>query len=58
VKKRPSVQRTKREKRDHPIEPVPSRLSRRRFLTFPGTGSAAVAAGSTGVLTGCAQGEE
>ncbi len=58
MKKRPSVQRTKREKRDHPIEPVPSRLSRRRFLTFLGTGSAAVAAGSTGVLTGCAQGEE
>jgi secreted PhoX family phosphatase len=33
-------------------------MSRRRFLTFLGTGSAALAAGSAGVLTGCAQGEE
>jgi secreted PhoX family phosphatase len=58
VAKEPSVQRTKREKRDHPIEPVPSGLSRRRFLTFLGTGSAALAAGSAGVLSGCAQGKE
>src|SRR5918997_2646058 len=58
VAKEPSVQRTKRDKRDHPIEPVPSGLSRRRFLTFLGTGSAALAAGSAGVLTGCAEGEE
>lgn len=56
--KEPSVQRTKREKRLHPIEPVPSGLSRRRFLTFLGTGSAALAAGSAGVLSGCAPGEE
>ena len=56
--KEPSVQRTKREKRDHPIEPVPSGLSRRRFLTFLGTGSAALAAGSAGGLSGCAQGKE
>jgi secreted PhoX family phosphatase len=33
-------------------------MSRRRFLTFLGTGSAALAAGSAGVLTGCAQSEE
>src|ERR687894_1764996 len=58
VAKEPSVQRTKREKRDHPIEPVPSDLSRRRFLTFFGTGSTALAAGSAGVLSGCAPGEE
>ena len=56
--KEPSVQRTKREKRLHPVEPVPSGLSRRRFLTFLGTGSAALAAGSAGVLSGCAQGKE
>jgi uncharacterized protein DUF839 len=58
VAKEPSVQHTKTEKRDHPIEPVPSGLRRRRFLTFLGTGSAALAAGSDGVLSGCAQGEE
>ncbi len=56
--KESSVQRIKREKRLHPIEPVPSGLSRRRFLTFLGTGSAALAAGSAGVLTSCAEGEE
>ena len=50
--KGPRVQRTKREKRDQSIEPVPSGLSRRRFLTFLGTGSAALAAGSAGIL-GC-----
>ena len=33
-------------------------MSRRRFLTFLGTGSAALAAGSAGVLTGCAESEE
>jgi secreted PhoX family phosphatase len=58
VKKSPRVQRTKTEKRDHPIEPVPSGLIRRRSLTFLDTGSAGLAAGSTRVLTSCAQGEE
>jgi uncharacterized protein len=58
VKKGPSVQRTKGEKRDHPIDPVPSGLIQRRFLTFLGTGSAALAAGSARALTSCAQGEE
>ena len=54
----PSVRRIKREKRDLPVALAPSGMSRRRFLTFLGTGSAALAAGSAGVLTGCAKGEE
>jgi hypothetical protein len=58
VKKGPSVQRTKGEKRDNPIEPVPSGLIRRRFFTIPGTGSAALGAGSASALTSCAKGEE
>jgi hypothetical protein len=58
VKKGPSVQRTKGEKRDHPIDPVPSGLIRLRFLTFLGTGSPALAVGSARALTSCAQGEE
>ncbi len=56
--KQPSVQRIKKEKRDQSIEPAPAGLSRRRFLTFLGTGSAALAAGSAGVLTGCAKSDE
>ena len=51
MKKGPSVQRTEGEKRDHPIDPVPSGLIRRRFLTFLGTGSAALAAGSARVFS-------
>ena len=54
----PSVRRIKSEKRNLPVEPAPSGMSRRRFLTFLGTGSAALAAGSAGVLTGCAESEE
>src|ERR671920_774647 len=54
----PSVRRIKREKHNLPVELAPSGMSRRRFLTFLGTGSAALAAGSAGVLTGCAQSEE
>jgi hypothetical protein len=42
VKQGPSVQRTKGEKRDHPIESVPGGLIRRRFHTFLGTDSAAL----------------
>ncbi|HKH12977.1 MAG TPA: alkaline phosphatase PhoX [Rubrobacter sp.] len=53
----PSIQRIKKEKRDREVEP-PEGMSRRRFLTFLGTGSAALAAGSSGVLVGCAEGEE
>ncbi|MGH3145096.1 MAG: PhoX family protein, partial [Rubrobacter sp.] len=45
-------------KRDLEVEPVSAGMSRRRFLTFLGTGSAALAAGSSGVLAGCAEGEE
>jgi uncharacterized protein len=54
----PSVRRIKSEKRNLPVEPAPTGMSRRRFLTFLGTGSAALAAGSAGVLTGCAESEE
>ena len=54
----PSIKRIKSEKRNLPVEPAPAGMSRRRFLTFLGTGSAALAAGSAGVLTGCAESEE
>jgi uncharacterized protein len=54
----PSVRRIKSEKRNLPVDPAPAGMSRRRFLTFLGTGSAALAAGSAGVLTGCAESEE
>src|SRR3712207_5867711 len=53
----PSVQRIKKEKRGRGVEPARG-VSRRRFLTFLGTGSAALAAGSSGILVGCAEGEE
>ncbi len=53
----PSVRRIKQEKRDVEVGPADG-MSRRRFLTFLGTGSAALAAGSSGVLVGCAEGEE
>ena len=46
----PDVMRIKREKRNQRVEPAPAGMTRRRFLTFLGTGSAALAAGSTGVL--------
>jgi secreted PhoX family phosphatase len=58
VAKKPSIQRIKKEKRDQPLEPAPAGMTRRRFLTFLGTGSAALAAGSTGVLVGCSEGQE
>jgi secreted PhoX family phosphatase len=54
----PSVRRIKSEKRNLPVEPAPAGMSRRRFLTFLGTGSAALVAGSAGVLTACAESEE
>ena len=53
----PSVQRIKKEKRAREVEPA-NGVSRRRFLTFLGMGSAALAAGSSGLLVGCAEGEE
>jgi secreted PhoX family phosphatase len=40
------------------VEAASGGMSRRRFLTFLGTGSTALAAGSAGVLTGCARSEE
>jgi hypothetical protein len=46
----PRVRRIKSEKRNMPVEPAPAGMSRRRFLTFLGTGSAALAAGSAGLL--------
>ena len=49
---RPSVQRIKKEKRNLEVEPAPAGVSRRRFLTLLGTGSAALAVGSAGIL-GC-----
>jgi secreted PhoX family phosphatase len=58
VARRPSVQRIKKEKRDVRVDPAPTGVTRRRFLTFLGTGSAALAAGSAGVLTGFAESEE
>ena len=57
VATRPSVQRIKKEKRDLDLQP-PGGMSRRRFLTFLGTGSAALAAGSSGVLAGRAGAQE
>ena len=56
MKKGPDVQRIKQEKRERRPDPAPSGLTRRRFLTFLGAGSAALTAGSAGVLTSCAAG--
>ncbi len=42
------VKGIKKEKRERQVEPAPAGLSRRRFLTFLGTGSAALAVGSVG----------
>ncbi len=56
--KKPGAQQTKKEKRDLRIEPAPAGMSRRHFLTFVGTGSAALVASSSGILAGCAEGEE
>jgi hypothetical protein len=47
-----------REEHDHPIDPVPSRLIRRRVLVVLDTGSASLAAGNARVLTSYVQGEE
>lgn len=49
----PSVLRIEAGKCSQNIAPVKAGMSRRRFLTFLGTGSAALAAGSEGIL-GCA----
>ncbi len=47
---KPSIERVKQEKRALKIKAVPAGMSRRRFLTFLGTGTAALAAGSSGVI--------
>ena len=44
------TQQVKSEKRARDVEAAPASLSRRRFLTYLGAGSAAMAAGSAGVL--------
>jgi hypothetical protein len=54
----PSVRKVKKAKRDLEVSALPAGMNRRRFLTFLGTGSAALAAGSLGLLAGCAEGEE
>ena len=56
--KKPGAQQIKKEKRDLHIESAPARMSRRRFLTYLGTGSVALVAGSSGVLAGCGKSEE
>ncbi|MDP9456472.1 MAG: DUF839 domain-containing protein [Actinomycetota bacterium] len=55
MQKGPDVQRIKQQKRGKEIEPTALGMTRRRFLTYLGAGSAALTAGSAGVLTGCAQ---
>ena len=57
AKNGPDVQRIKQEKRDLAQDPAPAGMTRRRFLTFLGAGSAALTAAGTGVLTGCAEGQ-
>jgi secreted PhoX family phosphatase len=52
VANEPDVVRIKREKRERRLESAPAGLTRRRFLTFLGAGSAALAAGSAGAPTG------
>ncbi len=56
MKDKSSVQRIKKKKRDLGISPAPAGMSRRKFLTYLGTGSAALAAGSAG-LVGCSSEE-
>ena len=53
LRKGPDVQRIKQEKRDRLPEPGATGMSRRRFLTFLGMGSATLTTGSAGVLTSC-----
>jgi hypothetical protein len=48
VAKEPDVVRIKREKRERRLKSAPIGMMRRRFLTFLGAGSAALAAGSAG----------
>ncbi len=48
----PDVQRIKSEKRNQRVKPGPLGMTRRRFLTFLGAGSAALTAGSAGVFPG------
>lgn len=55
----PDVQRIKQEKRDRLPEPGAAGMTRRHSLTFLGVGSAALTAGSAGILTSCgAEGQQ
>ena len=56
--KQPSIFRIKKEKRGRHTGATAVGMSRRRFLTFLGTGSAALAAGSPGVLPKGARAQE
>ena len=51
VANEPDVVRIKREKRERRLESAPTGMTRKRFLTFLGAGSAALAAGSAGAST-------
>ncbi len=51
VANEPDVVRIKREKRERRLESAPAGMTRKRFLTFLGAGSAALAAGSAGAPT-------
>ncbi len=55
--KRSKVSQVKKEKRDRGADVAPG-MTRRSFLTYLGVGSAALAAGSTGVLPGTAAARE
>jgi uncharacterized protein len=52
VANEPDVVRIKREKRERPMKLAPAGMTRRRFMTFLGAGSAALVARSTGTPTG------
>ena len=54
----PDIQRIKSEKRNQRVEPGPLGMTRRRFLTYLGAGSAALTAGSAGVLPGSAEAQQ
>ncbi len=54
----PDIQKIKSEKRNQRVEPGPLGMTRRRFLTYLGAGSAALTAGSAGVLPGSAEAQQ
>ena len=54
----PDIQKIKSEKRNQRVEPGLLGMTRRRFLTYLGAGSAALTAGSAGVLPGSAEAQQ